>query len=257
MTTSSDPEQIRAEIEQTRSNLSYDVDALADQANPRNIARRQVDTVKESIRDKGNDLKDRIMGVASDAGDSVRGAADNVRGAAGNVRDAAGNVAGNAQGTVSDVPSTIRRKSQGNPLGAGLVAFGAGLLVSSLIPASQRERQAAVDLKDRAQPLTDKVTDAAKEVAGNLKEPAQQAAASVKDTATQAAQHVKEQSQDSAAEVKGTAQDAQQEVRDSSAAAAGEVKGTAQDAQQEVRDSGAAAAGEVRDTAQQSGTSGS
>ena len=46
MTTSSDPEQIRAEIEQTRSSLSNDVDALADQANPRNIARRQVDTVK-------------------------------------------------------------------------------------------------------------------------------------------------------------------------------------------------------------------
>jgi len=248
MTTSSDPEQIRAEIERTRSTLSTDVDALADQANPKNIARRQVDTVKDSIRDKGNDLKDRIMGVASDASDSVHGAADSVRDAAGNVRGAAGN----AQDSVAGVPSTIKQKSQGNPLGAGLVAFGAGLLISSLIPASQRERQAAVDLKDRAQPITDKITDAAKEVAGNLKEPAQEAAASVKDTATQAAQHVKEQGQDSAAEVKGTAQDAQQEVRESGAAAAGEVKGTAQSAQQEVRDSGAAAAGEVKDQAQRS-----
>ena len=32
MTTSSDPEEIRREIERTRANLSGDVDALADQA---------------------------------------------------------------------------------------------------------------------------------------------------------------------------------------------------------------------------------
>ena len=90
-------------------------------------------------------------------------------------------VAGNAQGAVADLPATVKRKSQGNPLAAGLVAFGAGLLVSSLIPASSRERQAAVDLKERAEPLTQKVQEAAKEVAGNLREPAQQAAASLKD----------------------------------------------------------------------------
>jgi len=229
MTTSSDPEEIRREIERTRANLSGDVDALADQANPKNIARRQVENVKGSIKDKGNDLKDKIMGVASDANDNAHLTADNLRA-----------TAGDAQGVVSDVPGNIKRKSQGNPLAAGLVAFGAGLLVSSLIPASQRERQVAVDLKERAEPITSKITDAAKEVAGNLKEPAQQAAADLKDTATQAAQNVKEQGQSSAAEVKGTAQ-----------SSAAEVKGTAQDAQQNVKDEGTSAAGEVRDQAQQ------
>ncbi|RYZ24846.1 MAG: DUF3618 domain-containing protein, partial [Propionibacteriaceae bacterium] len=114
MTTSSDPEEIRREIERTRANLSGDVDALADQANPKNIARRQVENVKGSIRDKGTDLKDKIMGVASDANDSAHETAANVRSAA-----------GDAQGAAGDVPATIKRKSQGNPLGAGLVAFGA------------------------------------------------------------------------------------------------------------------------------------
>ncbi|MGI3786287.1 MAG: DUF3618 domain-containing protein [Janthinobacterium lividum] len=223
MTTSSDPEEIRREIERTRANLSGDVDALADQANPKNIARRQVENVKGSIKDKGNDLKDKIMGVASDANDSAHETADNVRAAA-----------GDAQGVVSNVPGSIKRRSQGNPLGAGLVAFGLGLLVSSLIPASQRERQAAVDLKERAEPLTAKITDAAKEVAGNLKEPAQQAAADLKDTATSAAQHVKEQGQDAAQEVKGTTQDAQQNVKDESASAAGEVRDQAQQSRQSL-----------------------
>ncbi|MGI3783853.1 MAG: DUF3618 domain-containing protein [Janthinobacterium lividum] len=221
MTTSSDPEEIRREIERTRANLSGDVDALADQANPKNIARRQVENVKGSIKDKGNDLKDKIMGVASDAGDSAHGTVANAQAAL-----------GDARGAVTDAPGNIKRKSQGNPLGAGLVAFGAGLLVSSLIPASQRERAAAVDLKERAEPITSKITDAAKEVAGNLKEPAQQAAADLKDTATQAAQHVKEQGQDSAQEVKGTAQSAQQDVKDQSASAASEVRDQAQQARQ-------------------------
>ena len=51
MTTSNDPDQIRAEIEQTRAALSDDVDALADTANPKNIANRQVDIVKGSVKD--------------------------------------------------------------------------------------------------------------------------------------------------------------------------------------------------------------
>ena len=41
MTTSSDPDEIRADIERTRAALSDDVDALTDAANPKNIAKRQ------------------------------------------------------------------------------------------------------------------------------------------------------------------------------------------------------------------------
>ena len=94
MTTSSDPEEIRRDIERTRANLSGDVDALADQANPKNIARRQVENVKGSIKDRGNDLKDKIMGVASDASDTAHGAADSVRGTAGNAQGALANAQG-------------------------------------------------------------------------------------------------------------------------------------------------------------------
>ena len=40
MTTSSDPDEIRAEIEQTRARLSDDVDRLGESAAPKNVARR-------------------------------------------------------------------------------------------------------------------------------------------------------------------------------------------------------------------------
>ncbi|HEX8488409.1 MAG TPA: DUF3618 domain-containing protein, partial [Propionibacteriaceae bacterium] len=71
---STSPEEIRAEIERTRANLSNDVDALADQANPKNIAKRKVESVKEA----GVGLKDRIMGSAQDAVDTVSGKAHDV-----------------------------------------------------------------------------------------------------------------------------------------------------------------------------------
>ncbi len=42
MTASNDPDQIRAEIERTRSSLSYNVDNLAHEAKPSTIAKRKV-----------------------------------------------------------------------------------------------------------------------------------------------------------------------------------------------------------------------
>ena len=42
--------------------------------------------------------------------------------------------------------------------------------MSSMLPASRAEQQAAQAVKDTAQPLVDDLTDAAKQVAGHLKD---------------------------------------------------------------------------------------
>jgi hypothetical protein len=63
MTDSNDPDEIRADIERTRAELSDDVDALADTANPKNIAKRQATRVKEAVVG----VKEHVMGSASDA----------------------------------------------------------------------------------------------------------------------------------------------------------------------------------------------
>jgi gas vesicle protein len=102
---------------------------------------------------------------------------------------------------------------QGNPLAAGLIAFGAGLLASSLIPPSEKEREAAESLKSAAEPVKTQLTDAAKDVAQGLKEPAQEAMENVKATATDAAQTVKEEGQAAASEVKDSAADAKDHVQ--------------------------------------------
>ncbi|MCC2661030.1 MAG: hypothetical protein K0R37_1804, partial [Arthrobacter sp.] len=115
--------------------------------------------------------------------------------------------------TISDAPQKVAAKTQGNPLAAGLIAFGAGLLVSSLIPPSQKEREAAEALKNAAEPVTTQLTEAAKDMAQGLKEPAQEAMENVKATATDAAARVKDEGQTAVTDVKTSATDAKDHVQ--------------------------------------------
>ncbi len=189
---SQSPEEIREEIELTRSNVGTDVDALADRVNPSSIMHRQGDKVRGSM-DK---VKDAVMG-SSNEGSSAQDAAKQ-----------AGEVA-------RDAPGRALGQTRGNPLAAGLIAFGAGLLVSSIIPPSQKEKDAAAALKEKAEPLPNEVTNAAKQVGQNMKEPAQEAAESLKDSATGSAQKVKGDANSEASGVKDRAADAKSTVQDS------------------------------------------
>ncbi len=116
-------------------------------------------------------------------------------GAFGSASDRASSVAGSIGDTATSAPSVARQKTQGNPLAAGLIAFGVGWLASSLLPASEKEQQAATAVKDKASEHSDTLTAPIKEAAGNAKEnlraPAQDAVQSVKGTATEATATVK------------------------------------------------------------------
>jgi len=186
-----DPEQLRRNIERTRAELSDNVNALGDKVNPGSIAKRQVGRV----RGAAVSVKDAVLGSASDAADTGQ------------------RVAGNVGDAMADAPTAVARKAQGSPIAAGLIAFGAGLLVSSLLPASRAEQQAAQTVKDTAQPLVDDLTDTAKEIAGNLQEPAQHALEEVKTTATQATDTVRGDATTAAADVKNHATDAKDTVQ--------------------------------------------
>jgi hypothetical protein len=183
---SDSPDAIRVDIEQTRRELGTDVDALADKVSPAKIMDRQTGKVKHAF----GSLRDRVMGAADDAGSRVSDVGDGISGA----------------------KDRVVAKAEGNPMAVGLIAFGAGLLISSLIPASSKEKEIAADVKDRAQPLVGEVTDAAKEVGAHLKEPARQAAESVKATATDAVDSVKADAQYAAGEVKDQAKTSQEHV---------------------------------------------
>ena len=199
---SENPDVIRADIEATRARLGTNVDAVADKVTPSHIVQRQTDKVKENVKDAVFGVKEKVMGAADHT-------ADNVHSAAGS----AGAHVSDAGSAVAAAPTQLKAKTQGNPLAAGLIAFGAGLLVSSLIPASQKEREAADALKTAAEPLTAELTDAAKHVAEGLKEPAQEAMENVKATAVDATEHVKADGQTAVADVKDRTAEAKDNVQ--------------------------------------------
>ena len=195
---SENPDAIRADIEATRARLGTNVDAVADKVTPSHIVQRQTDRVKDAVFG----VKEKVMGAADHT--------------TGNMHSAGGNAASylnDAGSAVADAPHQVKTKTQGNPLAAGLIAFGAGLLVSSLIPASQKEREAADALKTAAEPLTTELTDAAKHVAEGLKEPAQEAVENVKATAADATDHLKAEGQTAAADVKDRTTEAKDNVQ--------------------------------------------
>ncbi|WP_024365249.1 DUF3618 domain-containing protein [Arthrobacter sp. TB 26] len=199
---SENPDVIRADIEATRARLGTNVDAVADKVTPSHIVHRQADKVKENVKDAVFGVKEKVMGTADHA--------------AGNANSAAGTAGAHfsdAGAAIGDAPTQVKTKTQGNPLAAGLIAFGAGLLVSSLIPASQQEREAADALKTAAEPLTSELTEAAKHVAEGLKEPAQAAMDNVKATATDATEHVKAEGQGAVADVKDRTVEARDNVQ--------------------------------------------
>src|SRR5215210_9531140 len=179
MTTSNDPDVIRAQIEQTQRELSYDVDALNEKVNPARVVDRRVTAAKGRI----TNVKEKVMGSAQDTSSQAHGMASNaagsVQGAASSAADSVSNAASTAAGAVQQAPDQVIRQTQGNPMAAGLIAFGVGWLVSSLLPASQKEQQLAQQaesaVREHKDALLEPAKQAAQEIGEQLKPAAQEA----------------------------------------------------------------------------------
>ena len=181
-------EELSSEIAETRQSMTANVDALQDKVSPSAIVERR----KQAARGRMLGVRDRVMGTAH------------------SVRSSAGDTAGSTTGSVKDsaqsAVSGAQDRVEGSPLAAGLVAFGAGMLISALIPASEKEAVAAghvVDAaKEHGQPVMDQAKSMAQDVAQDVKETATQAAQEVKDTATDSAERVKSEGKSGVGEVR-------------------------------------------------------
>lgn len=183
-----EPEKIRMDIEQTRAELRGDVDAIVDKVSPSSIAHRQNEKLKNSLRR----AKDTVMGTAEVA-------------------------SGHTQHAIDDAPTRAIAQTRGNPLAAGLIAFGAGLLASSLFPSSDTEQELVKNLKDRVEPVTSELADAAHHIAQDMKDPlteasegikssVQESTATLKNEAANEASHLKDQVDDSTANLSNDVQ---------------------------------------------------
>jgi hypothetical protein len=199
-------QELRDDIERIREDLDTTLDALGERVSPRRIAQRR----KDAVRARVTRVRTAVMGSA---GSTASSATDQARRA----KEGAQTAAGHAVEKAREAPEMIQHQAQGNPLAAGLIAFGAGMLLATLFPPTQAERRAASELQDRAEPLKDRAVEAGREVKDHLQESARESAQQVKETATEAAEEVKRQAQASALGVKEQAQSSTESVKDEAA----------------------------------------
>jgi uncharacterized protein DUF3618 len=212
----SEPDQIRGEIQQTHRELSADVGALTEKLSPPRMVQRQARRTRTAM----TNAKDKIMGNTashtSAASDTMSSTASSVGGKVSSTASAATDKMASAADAASSAPEMARRRTEGNPLAAGLIAFGAGWLISSLLPATAPEQHVATQVKDLAtekgRPVSEQLGEAAQQAREQLREPVRQSAESVKETATDAASTVADEARSAAGDVTGRAQQAKDNV---------------------------------------------
>lgn len=220
------PEEILGDIRDTREEMSAILDQIEDRVSPTRIRDRQTARIRSGWRQ----VRDTVMGAAEETGsrtqsrwrqvrDTVMGAAEEtgfrISEAETKAREQVREGATKTAEIVRSAPETAVASTRGNPLAAGLVAFGIGALVGSLVPATRREQQAADELRDRfEEPVKQQALNAVREGRDRLQEPARQAVDTVKETTVDAVQTVRDQARESARSVQAEAQTAQERTRD-------------------------------------------
>lgn len=181
------PDELKDRTDETRVELAKDVDRLMDKVSPARITQRRVDSMRRSAGTMKNRVMGSLGGLAAGTGQSVGGAASSLT------------------GTAQEVPHRLRSQAEGNPIAAGIIAFGLGALAAALLPSTDVEGKFQQQLAEVGVDPVEAVKEAASESAHQLKEglqdPAQQAVAAVKDTAQGAVQQTQAAAQQAAAEV--------------------------------------------------------
>lgn len=174
-----DPEEIRREIEDTRSDMGETVEALAYKADVKGRASNWV-----------SEKKDAVVGTVSRKKDSVTGTVGGATPDKDSVK----------QGAQRGV-QVARENPLGLAIGGAAVGFLAGLLAPSTRVEDERIGDVADELKERAR-------DTGREAVERGKQVAQEAGQAATETA-------KESGQQHAEELRGSAQQATQDVSES------------------------------------------
>ena len=188
-------EDLRRQLDEQRAEIGNDLVAIGDRVSPKRMTERRTAAVKNKL---------------GGARDAVMGAKDTVADKASEMTSQAGDAASGATDQLRQGPELAKQQTQGNPLAAGLVAFGGGLLLASVIPASRRERQLVSEkVQPQLEQAASRVGEVAQETVEEIKPAAQEAVSELKDEAQQAVSEVKDEASSAAGEV---ADDAKQEA---------------------------------------------
>jgi ElaB/YqjD/DUF883 family membrane-anchored ribosome-binding protein len=177
-----DPDAIRQDIEQTRTELSETVEAVGYKADVPSRA-------KDAVSDKVENMKSKVSDTATRAKEAVVGTASR---------------AGEASPSRGQVKQKTRRAAglaRENPLGLAIGATAIGFLAGLVVPSTRVEDEKLGRVSDQ---VMDKVKETGQEALDRGKQVAQEVASTAADTAKEKTQ---EQGQDLADSATQNAQD--------------------------------------------------
>jgi hypothetical protein len=141
-----EPDRLRQDVENTRDSLTRNADLMADKTSPKKAARRRWTAVKEKVMGTTEHARHATTSTASSAvgtmQDKAFSAMSTVSDTAAQVGDRASSAAHDVADTVRGAPQAVTQQTEGNPLAAGIIAFGVGMLAATLIPTTDAERRA-------------------------------------------------------------------------------------------------------------------
>jgi gas vesicle protein len=179
-------DQLRRQADDQRERMGETLDAIGDRLSPERMIQRR----KAAVGQRARRVKDTVMGSPG----YVEPVARRMR-----------EQAHDATQAVQHTPEMIAEQTRGNPIAAGLIAFGGGLLLATLMPKSETEQRLVQQAQPQLQQATEQLKEAGREIASDAKEHMQEAATQVKSTGSEAADAVRDQARSSAEEVKANA----------------------------------------------------
>jgi hypothetical protein len=194
-----DPDAIRQDIEQTRTEMSETVEAIGYKADVPSRAKEKVsetvDTLKTKASDTATKAKEAVTGTTNRVADATSGAAARV---------------GDATPSGGEVRQTTRRAAgmaKENPLGLAIGAAAIGFLAGLAVPSTRVEDEKLGPVADQ---VKDKVKETGQEALDRGRQVAQEVASSAAETARDRTQ---EHGQDLADSARQSAKDVTAEAR--------------------------------------------
>jgi Protein of unknown function (DUF3618) len=187
-----DPDAIRQDIEQTRTEMSETVEAIGYKADVPSRA-------KDAVSDKVENMKSKVSDTATRAKEAVTGAADRA------------NAATPSGGEVKQTTRRAVGMAKENPLGLAIGAVAIGFLAGLAVPSTRVEDEKLGPMADQ---VKEKVKETGQEAVDRGRQVAQEVASTATDTARSSAQEHGQQLADNA---KHSAQDVRSQAGGSSA----------------------------------------
>jgi len=184
-------DELREDIDRKRDDIGYTVDQIQNRVSPGRITARG----GYRFRRWWIDTKDRIIGNDQSEYPWER-QVQRISGRVEGVTDRASEMMAEVREGVATTPKMLRRQTQGSPVAAGVIAFGGGLLVGTLLPETQTERKAAHRLEPTVSGIAQEAGEIGKGVAEDVKTTAVEAIEEVKDSASTAAEGVKDEAKE-------------------------------------------------------------